>query len=223
MKQILLIVFVILLTGCSTTDKLSRTENLPLVTKTHTTINHLVIDSVGEDANTDTVNREDVFTVIEGMTNNEMQNIQMPSSKYVSGQLYMTGVNISSIWNENFIPMYNEYDYNLLEIDEAAEMITDLNERYSELETEISKITIPTELGDNEKEHLSKMKEDLLLAISNRTLAILEFKSMIANQKEEHKAFMDVHISNSDRYIKHVEEINNELQSSDGSLVTSSE
>ena len=223
MKQILLIVFVILLAGCSTTDKLSRTENLPLVTKTHTTINHLVIDSVGEDANTDTVNREDVFTVIEGMTNNEMQNIQMPSSKYVSGQLYETGVNISSIWNENFIPMYTEYDYNLLEIDEAAEMITDLNERYSELETEISKITIPTELADNEKEHLSKMKEDLLLAISNRTLAILEFKSMIANQKEEHKAFMDVHISNSDRYIKHVEEINNELQSSDSSLVTSSE
>lgn len=222
MKQILLTVFVILLTGCSTTDKLSRTENLPLVTKSHTTINHLVIDSVGEDANTDIVDREDVFTV-DGLSDIELENIQMPSLKYVSAQLYETGASISSIWNENFIPMYTEYNYNLLEIDEAAEMITDLNERYSELETEISKISIPTELADKEREHLSKMKEDLLLAISNRTLAILEFKSMIANKKEEHKAFMDVHISNSDRYIKHVEEVNNELQSSDDSLVTSSE
>lgn len=223
MKQILIIVFVILLAGCSSTDKLSRAENLPLVTKVHTTINHLVIDSVGEDANTNTADSEDVFKVIDGQLNNGVHNIEMPSLKIVSGQLYETGVDISSIWNENFVPMYFDYDYNLLETDAAADRIADLNERYSELETEISKISIPSELTSDERAYLSSMKEDLLLAISNRSLAILEFKSMIANNKEEHKAFMEVHVSNSERYLKRVEDINKELQDSDDSLVTSSE
>ena len=101
-----------------------------------------------------------------------------------------------------------------------ADEITNLNESYVKLQKEVENLSVPDDLPADEQLRIQEIKDDLLLAISNRSLAVIEFKSMLGSDEVSHQAFMDIHITNSNRYLEEVKEVNAELAFKDEELVT---
>lgn len=217
MKQILTIVFVILLAGCNSADRLSKSENLPIITKSHTTINHLVIDSVEEVANTNTVDINQTDNKAE--TLQDVSTLSKKDLQEVGQDLREHNNEIIMVWNDLFIPIYESY-YNNYDETVIRENISDLNAAYKDLQKKINNISLLSSLTAVERTKIEAIKEDLSYAISNRQLAIIEMQSMIAKADASHSAFMEVHISNSDRYLDHAKTLCDELNLNKNALVT---
>lgn len=217
MKQILTIVFVILLAGCNSADRLSKSENLPIITKSHTTINHLVINSVEEVANTNTVDINQTDNKAE--TLQDVSTLSKKDLQEVGQDLREHNNEIIMVWNDLFIPIYESY-YNNYDETVIRENISDLNAAYKDLQKKINNVSLPSSLTAVERTKIEAIKEDLSYAISNRQLAIIEMQSMIAKADASHSAFMEVHISNSDRYLDHAKTLCDELNLNKNALVT---
>ena len=217
MKQILTIVFVILLAGCNSADRLSKSENLPIITKSHTTINHLVINSVEEVANTNTVDINQTDNKAE--TLQDVSTLSKKDLREVGQELSEQNNEIIMVWNDLFIPIYESY-YNNYDETVIRENISDLNAAYKDLQKKINNISLLSSLTAVERTKIEAIKEDLSYAISNRQLAIIEMQSMIAKADASHSAFMEVHISNSDRYLDHAKTLCDELNLNKNALVT---
>lgn len=217
MKQILTIVFVILLAGCNSADRLSKSENLPIITKSHTTINHLVINSVEEVANTNTVDINQTDNKAE--TLQDVSTLSKKDLREVGQELSEQNNEIIMVWNDLFIPIYESY-YNDYDETVIRENISDLNAAYKDLQKKINNISLLSSLTAVERTKIEAIKEDLSYAISNRQLAIIEMQSMIAKADASHSAFMEVHISNSDRYLDHAKTLCDELNLNKNALVT---
>ena len=217
MKQILTIVFVILLAGCNSADRLSKSENLPIITKSHTTINHLVIDSVEEVANTNTVDINQTDNKAE--TLQDVSTLSKKDLQEVGQDLREHNNEIIMVWNDLFIPIYESY-YNDYDETVIRENISDLNAAYKDLQKKINNVSLPSSLTAVERTKIEAIKEDLSYAISNRQLAIIEMQSMIAKADASHSAFMEVHISNSDRYLEHAKTLCDDLNLNKNALVT---
>ena len=217
MKQILTIVFVILLAGCNSADRLSKSENLPIITKSHTTINHLVINSVEEVANTNTVDINQTDNKAE--TLQDVSTLSKKDLREVGQELSEQNNEIILVWNDLFIPIYESY-YNNYDETVIRENISDLNAAYKDLQKKINNISLLSSLTAVERTKIEAIKEDLSYAISNRQLAIIEMQSMIAKADASHSAFMEVHISNSDRYLEHAKTLCDDLNLNKNALVT---
>ena len=217
MKQILTIVFVILLAGCNSADRLAKSENLPIITKSHTTINHLVINSVEEVANTNTVDINQTDNKAE--TLQDVSTLSKKDLQEVGQDLREHNNEIIMVWNDLFIPIYESY-YNNYDETVIRENISDLNAAYKDLQKKINNISLLSSLTAVERTKIEAIKEDLSYAISNRQLAIIEMQSMIAKADASHSAFMEVHISNSDRYLDHAKTLCDELNLNKNALVT---
>ena len=217
MKQILTIVFVILLAGCNSADRLAKSENLPIITKSHTTINHLVINSVEEVANTNTVDINQTDNKAE--TLQDVSTLSKKDLLEVGKELSEQNNEIIMVWNDLFIPIYESY-YNNYDETVIRENISDLNAAYKDLQKKINNVSLPSSLTAVERTKIEAIKEDLSYAISNRQLAIIEMQSMIAKADASHSAFMEVHISNSDRYLDHAKTLCDELNLNKNALVT---
>lgn len=217
MKQILTIVFVILLAGCNSADRLSKSENLPIITKSHTTINHLVINSVEEVANTNTVDINQTDNKAE--TLQDVSTLSKKDLREVGQELSEQNNEIIMVWNDLFIPIYESY-YNDYDETVIRENISDLNAAYKDLQKKINNVSLPSSLTAVERTKIEAIKEDLSYAISNRQLAIIEMQSMIAKADASHSAFMEVHISNSDRYLEHAKTLCDDLNLNKNALVT---
>lgn len=217
MKQILTIVFVILLAGCNSADRLSKSENLPIITKSHTTINHLVINSVEEVANTNTVDINQTDNKSE--TLQDVSTLSKKDLREVGQELSEQNNEIILVWNDLFIPIYESY-YNNYDETVIRENISDLNAAYKDLQKKINNVSLPSSLTAVERTKIEAIKEDLSYAISNRQLAIIEMQSMIAKADASHSAFMEVHISNSDRYLEHAKTLCDDLNLNKNALVT---
>ena len=217
MKQILTIVFVILLAGCNSADRLAKSENLPIITKSHTTINHLVINSVEEVANTNTVDINQTDNKAE--TLQDVSTLSKKDLQEVGQDLREHNNEIIMVWNDLFIPIYESY-YNDYDETVIRENISDLNAAYKDLQKKINNVSLPSSLTAVERTKIEAIKEDLSYAISNRQLAIIEMQSMIAKADASHSAFMEVHISNSDRYLDHAKTLCDELNLNKNALVT---
>ncbi|CAD2079640.1 hypothetical protein [Jeotgalicoccus meleagridis] len=217
MKQILTIVFVILLAGCNSADRLAKSENLPIITKSHTTINHLVINSVEEVANTNTVDINQTDNKAE--TLQDVSTLSKKDLREVGQELSEQNNEIIMVWNDLFIPIYESY-YNNYDETVIRENISDLNAAYKDLQKKINNVSLPSSLTAVERTKIEAIKEDLSYAISNRQLAIIEMQSMIAKADASHSAFMEVHISNSDRYLEHAKTLCDDLNLNKNALVT---
>lgn len=217
MKQILTIVFVILLAGCNSADRLAKSENLPIITKSHTTINHLVINSVEEVANTNTVDINQTDNKAE--TLQDVSTLSKKDLREVGQELSEQNNEIILVWNDLFIPIYESY-YNNYDETVIRENISDLNAAYKDLQKKINNISLLSSLTAVERTKIEAIKEDLSYAISNRQLAIIEMQSMIAKADASHSAFMEVHISNSDRYLEHAKTLCDDLNLNKNALVT---
>jgi hypothetical protein len=217
LKQILTIVFVILLAGCNSADRLAKSENLPIITKSHTTINHLVINSVEEVANTNTVDINQTDNKAE--TLQDVSTLSKKDLREVGQELSEQNNEIIMVWNDLFIPIYESY-YNNYDETVIRENISDLNAAYKDLQKKINNVSLPSSLTAVERTKIEAIKEDLSYAISNRQLAIIEMQSMIAKADASHSAFMEVHISNSDRYLEHAKTLCDDLNLNKNALVT---
>ena len=217
MKQILTIVFVILLAGCNSADRLAKSENLPIITKSHTTINHLVINSVEEVANTNTVDINQTDNKSE--TLQDVSTLSKKDLREVGQELSEQNNEIILVWNDLFIPIYESY-YNNYDETVIRENISDLNAAYKDIQKKINNVSLPSSLTAVERTKIEAIKEDLSYAISNRQLAIIEMQSMIAKADASHSAFMEVHISNSDRYLEHAKTLCDDLNLNKNALVT---
>lgn len=217
MKQILTIVFVILLAGCNSAERIAKSENLPIITKSHTTINHLVINSVEEVANTNTVDINQTDNKAE--TLQDVSTLSKKDLQEVGQELSEQNNEIIMVWNDLFIPIYESY-YNDYDETVIRENISDLNAAYKDLQKNINNISLPSSLTAVERTKIEAIKEDLSYAISNRQLAIIEMQSMIAKADASHSAFIDVHISNSERYLEHAKTLCDELNLNKDALVT---
>ncbi|CAD2078549.1 hypothetical protein GCM10007275_08710 [Jeotgalicoccus coquinae] len=221
MRQILLSIFVLFLIGCNQNEKFSKAEDLSAVAKTHFTASNLIITTSGDTANNTTNTRavNGNFDT-ENLMKNNMSDETSESLELLSGRIDETCDDISTVWDDNFVPLYSAYQFDNLEVEYAADEITNLNESYVKLQKEVESISVPDNLSQGEKLRIQEIKDDLLLAISNRTLAVIEFKSMLGSDEVSHQAFMDIHISNSNRYLEEVKTVNAELALQNEALVT---
>ena len=225
MRQILLSIFVLFLIGCNQNEKFSKAEDLSAVAKTYFTASNLVITSSGDTANNlsnSTANNGDYAT--ENLLKNNISDTEHSNSKALEKflvQINKTHDDIFDVWDNNFIPLYNAYQFDELEVEYAADEITNLNESYVKLQKEVEKLSVPDDMPVEEQLRIQEIKDDLLLAISNRSLAVIEFKSMLGSDEVSHQAFMDIHVNNSNRYLDEVKEVNAELEFKDEELITS--
>lgn len=225
MRQILLSIFVLFLIGCNQNEKFSKAEDLSAVAKTYFTASNLVITSSGDTANNlsnSTANNGDYAT--ENLLKNNISDAEHSNSKALEKllvQINKTHDDIFDVWDNNFIPLYNAYQFDELEVEYAADEITNLNESYVKLEKEVENLSVPDDMPVEEQLRIQEIKDDLLLAISNRSLAVIEFKSMLGSDEVSHQAFMDIHVNNSNRYLDEVKEVNAELEFKDEELITS--
>lgn len=225
MRQILLSIFVLFLIGCNQNEKFSKAEDLSAVAKTYFTASNLVITSSGDTANNlsnSTANNGDYAT--ENLLKNNISDAEHSNSKALEKllvQINKTHDDIFDVWDNNFIPLYNAYQFDELEVEYAADEITNLNESYMKLQKEVENLSVPDEMPVEEQLRIQEIKDDLLLAISNRSLAVIEFKSMLGSDEVSHQAFMDIHVNNSNRYLDEVKEVNAELEFKDEELITS--
>lgn len=225
MRQILLSIFVLFLIGCNQNEKFSKAEDLSAVAKTYFTASNLVITSSGDTANNlsnSTANNGDYAT--ENLLKNNISDAEHSNSKALEKllvQINKTHDDIFDVWDNNFIPLYNAYQFDELEVEYAADEITNLNESYVKLQKEVENLSVPDDMPAEEQLRIQEIKDDLLLAISNRSLAVIEFKSMLGSDEVSHQAFMDIHVNNSNRYLDEVKEVNAELEFKDEELITS--
>lgn len=224
MRQILLSIFVLFLIGCNQNDKFSKAENLSAVAKTHFTVNNLIITTTGDTANhsSNTTIKNDSYNTENLLKNNisDSEAANKKSLQVLSEEFNEMHDDIFTVWNNDFIPLYNAYQFNNLEMDYAADEISNLNENYVKLEKDVENISVPEHLPENEQQLVQEIKDDLLLAVSNRSLAIIEFKSMLGNDEVSHREFMDIHINNSDRYLDEVKKDNAILTLKNEKLIT---
>lgn len=205
MRQILLTIFVLFLVGCNQTEKFSKTEDLSIVEKTHHTVNDLIIVTSSDNTNNKLTGSE-VVNVNQDVGNIFINQVERNQSLLtISEEFKKMHDEIFLVWNTNFTPLYNTYLYEDLEVDVAAAEIASLNETYVELETEIESIASSDLASEEERDQINEICNDLLMAISNRLLAIIEFKSMVGDASPSHQAFMDIHIENSNRYLNKVQ------------------
>lgn len=224
MRQILLSIFVLFLFGCNQNDKFSKAEDLSPVAKTHFTASNLVITASGDTANNSSNSTADNSRYdTENLLKNNINDSKQPDSaefELLLRQINESHDDIFNIWDDNFIPLYNAYQFDELEVEYAADEITNLNESYVDLQEEVRNISIPDNLPENERLRVQEIKDDLLLAVSNRSLAVIEFKSMLGSGEESHQALMDIHIANSNRYLNEAKEVNAELVLKNEKLIT---
>ena len=111
---------------------------------------------------------------------------------------------ITTVWNDGFVPMYQSYYGYGVSTESVVSELQSLQEAYSELESEVKEIENPEFLSAEHSSSIEGLKSDLNLAISNRSLALIEFKQMNENN-ENHGGLLDVHIENSIKYLSSAE------------------
>ena len=113
---------------------------------------------------------------------------------------------ITGIWDSTFIPMYQQYNSERISRGRVARELETLHVEYEELEQRVHNIKIEDTFSAEHKEEMEEMKSDLSLAISNRTLALIEFKLMNASEDAQmHSELLDIHTENSLKYMSSAE------------------
>lgn len=168
----------------------------------------LNLDDYEEHA-TDAVSSKDMFAVDVDYSKKETVHIEDMTQDAEEIQ-----DEISTVWAETFTPMYNQFLWRELDKKTLAANLEAMHESYEDLEMQVDGLEAPSFLVPEHEELFERVKADLYLAISNRTLALIEFKLM--NQKEEHamnEEMLDIHLKNSRKYLSSASRSLNQLES----------
>lgn len=134
----------------------------------------------------------------------------------ITGQADDIHAEITTVWNDAFVPMYQSYYGYDISTEYVASELQSLQESYSQLESEVRKIKNPSFLSVEHSGSVEALKSDLTLAISNRSLALIEFEQM-NNSKNEKKRdeLLNIHVENSGKYLGRAENHLDELKDLD--------
>ncbi|TVT29024.1 hypothetical protein FO441_01740 [Salinicoccus cyprini] len=215
MKPIILIFAVALLAACGTeTEQYAGFEDLTSERPYIDTMKHQNIQlssAINQPGKRTYANSDSVASAV---PDSDMDTVSMDYTEQEAVQLEdMTQQvehikqDVTSIWKNQFTPMYNQFLWNGLEKEKAAENLELLHESYGQLEAELDSLKTPDFMDEEHGKVLEQLKDDLYLAISNRTLALIEFKLM--NEDEEYtmnEAMLDIHLQNSSKYLSSADE-----------------
>ncbi|SOC37783.1 hypothetical protein SAMN05878391_0085 [Salinicoccus kekensis] len=129
----------------------------------------------------------------------------------LSGVQYSVGM----IWEDSFSHLYrtlvntqadiikdDEEHLTAKQLEEVALQIELIHSQYSDLEQDLSNLEVPKAVADADMENVESAIEELSMAIENRTLALIEFKSIYEGTDYElHDELLAIHVENSDKYL----------------------
>ncbi|GAA3718217.1 hypothetical protein GCM10022378_05590 [Salinicoccus jeotgali] len=218
MKPILTIFAILLLSACTSraeqnigfedfkaerpTPSIINHENLQLAESSINDVEAAELNTVAVINQTDGKNIDDFYT------QEEQDNLSA-----MVDHLEQIQQDVVGIWTDDFSPLKKKYQWAALDPNELAPALESLHESYNTLEMELDGMQIPEYLKPVHAEYFEQLKSDLGLAISNRTLALIEFKLM--NQEEEYdmnETMFDVHMRNSRKYMSNASDTINHLE-----------
>lgn len=141
------------------------------------------------------------------MTMHAYTNGETTGIEKITEVAYTVHADISAIWKRQFVPMYNEYLVYGIGNKKVAEMLENIHASYQSLAREVRSIKAPDSLDPKHVTEVEELKSDLSLAISNRTLGLIEFKLMKEEEdKNMHSELLGIHTENSRKYLNSAEE-----------------
>ncbi len=222
-----ILTFNIMLAGCGKNDDVAMDHNDLNVIYNHQVnkVSHFALDNraqglkIDEDAAPPTMNFE-ALHVSERQTVNPADKSQLFINELLSAQN-----DVSDIWENDFFNLYETYlndqayiieddNLNLTEsqLEEIATQIERLHTRYADLEENLNDLEVPKAVAENNMSIVEAAIEEISMAIENRTLALIEFKSIYQSEDhEKHSELLDIHVGNSDKYLNQADETINEL------------
>lgn len=134
---------------------------------------------------------------------------------------------VADIWNDDFHQLYQTYrneqayiieneqlSLNEAQIEEVAIQIERLHTQYAALEQNLHDLEVPQSVAENSISTVQDVIDEISMAIENRTLALIEFKSIYQSEDyEKHDELLSIHVGNSDKYLTRADETINELAS----------
>lgn len=149
-----------------------------------------------------------------GATMNTYSTGELTGIKDMTVKVNEIHADITTLWNNSFVPMYHQYNSKGISNESLAEKLEILHESYQSLEEQVQSIEALDTFSAERASMVENLKSDLSLAISNRTLALIEFKLM--NETKNvimHAEMLDIHTENSLKYMSsaeaHIETLEN--------------
>lgn len=131
---------------------------------------------------------------------------------------------VGDIWNEDFNSLYSSYlnhsyivqDENMTlteaETEDVAFRIEELHNQYAALEQDLKDLEVPKSMAEDNMDAVERVIDEITRAVDNRTLALIEFKSIYENDDYvKHEEMMEIHVENSNDYIDQADESINDL------------
>lgn len=221
-----IMVITIISAGCSQND-VAVEENELTVLHTHQVnkVSHFALDShaYGLKIDDETAPPTMEFEVVQLM---EEQGADRPgkSDRFIN-ELISAQNDVSDIWENDFFTLYQTYlndqayiieDENLRlserQLEEIAIQIEMLHTQYADLEQNLNDLEVPKAVAEDNMNIVEAAIEEISMAIENRTLALIEFKSLYQSEDyEKHNELLDIHVGNSDKYLSQADETISEL------------
>ena len=96
--------------------------------------------------------------------------------------------------------------------EDIATRIESLHNQYAELEQNLMALEVPKSMAENNMGTVEEAIEEIIRAVDNRTLALIEFKSIYDKDDfGKHEELLTIHVENSNDYINQADESINDL------------
>lgn len=225
-KWVYIAIIVIALTGCarsnSTDVKAGKAEDFMIYEKELTQLDTILLtDKTDEteilsetdpdvavlDENIDAGMIEKLY-LSDDLSTDEMEEVE--EFIYEVGNIYGE---ILWIWENHFEIIYHDTTHHLKEnidneiLEEMSEAIENLYEEYDAVEDDLNELNVSSDLSEETQNQMINIMNELQMAIDNRTLALIEFKSMmhVKEDTEQHNELLAIHVENSDKYLNRVD------------------
>lgn len=124
-------------------------------------------------------------------------------------------LSVGGIWDDSFLHMYRtlvdtqagiikdeNQHLSAKQLEEVALQIEMIHSQYADLEHDLYNLEVPKAVADDNMETVESAIDDISMAIENRTLALIEFKSIYESADYElHDELLSIHVENSDKYL----------------------
>ena len=161
----------------------------------------------------------DPVTLVNGELVNTSEKVEIFVSELISAKSA-----VGEIWENDFNSLYSNYlnhsyiiqDENMTlsedQTEDIATRIESLHNQYAELEQNLMALEVPKSMAENNMGTVEEAIEEIIRAVDNRTLALIEFKSIYDKDDfGKHEELLTIHVENSNDYINQADESINDL------------
>lgn len=214
-----ILVFTIISTGCGQNDdEVMLEENELNVIHDHQVnkVPHFALDDHADVLKIDDENAAPATVQLDAIQviGNETVNLTDKSENFIN-ELIAAQNGVTDIWSDNFHHLYQTYvndqayiieDENMSltenQVEEVAIQIEMLHTKYADLEQNLNDLEVPKAVADGNMNIVESAIDEISMAIENRTLALIEFKSIYQSEDyEKHNELLSIHVENSDKYL----------------------